>query len=190
MRVHLTATTKMWLLTSLAFFYVIIQYHVSNTWPLPTTGNDLQESEMDTQRRIWLKRIVGDSKLAEEIQNMIGEKVTQDLAYRINRQLLSHSCIFHENESLFNLPVIYIVTPTYRRPEQLAELTRMSQTLMHVQNIYWLLIEDAKEKSQMISNFLNRTGIRFIHLHCKYEFSAEHSFLFYFIKYQLIQKLE
>lgn len=33
------------------------------------------------------------------------------------------------------LPVIYFVTPTYPRREQIAELTRLGQTLMHVRNL-------------------------------------------------------
>ena len=32
---------------------------------------------------------------------------------------------------------LYIITPTYPRPEQLPELTRLSQTLMVFLNSYW-----------------------------------------------------
>lgn len=62
------------------------------------------------------------------------------------------------------LPPLYIITPTYKRPEQLAELTRMSHTLMLVPNIYWLVIEDAKERTPLVTVLLKKTGLRFEHL--------------------------
>lgn len=157
----------MWLLTSLAFFYIVIQYHVSSTWPLPIAsgGNDIQDNKIDLPKRLWLRRIVGDEKFAEEVQNAIGEYTAKDLATRIDRQLTQ--CALQNSTGESAVPTIYIVTPTYRRPEQQAELTRLAQTLMHVENIYWLLIEDAKEKSKMVSQLLKKTGIRSVHLHGK-----------------------
>lgn len=157
----------MWILTSLAFFYIIIQYHVTNTWPLPiNTSNDVNQEDGDPSRKIWLKNIVGDVKTAENIQNMLGEKIAKEMAVKINRNLELHSCLLNSNVTKRedNEPTIYIITPTYRRPEQVAELTRMSQTLMHLQNIYWLLVEDAREKSDVVSRLLKKSGIRFVHL--------------------------
>lgn len=153
----------MWLLTSFAFFYIVIQYHVSSTWPLPISGNnEIQDNEVDAQKKLWLKKIVGDVKFAEDVQNSIGYEKTKELATRISNQF--KHCDFENITREENLPVIYIVTPTFRRPEQQAELTRLAQTLMHVQNIYWLLIEDAKEKSKLVSQLLKKTGIRSVHL--------------------------
>ena len=40
-----------------------------------------------------------------------------------------HPNISHPTDSL---PHLYLITPTYARQEQEAELTRMGQTLMHV----------------------------------------------------------
>ncbi|KAK7789203.1 hypothetical protein R5R35_014111 [Gryllus longicercus] len=61
-------------------------------------------------------------------------------------------------------PTLYIITPTYRRPEQIPELTRMAQTLMHVRNIFWLVIEDANTTTRLVTELLNRTGIPYEHL--------------------------
>ena len=36
---------------------------------------------------------------------------------------------------------IYVVTPTYARLTQKADLIRLSQTLQHVNNIHWIVIE-------------------------------------------------
>lgn len=67
---------------------------------------------------------------------------------------------FNSNE----LPPLYIITPTYRRPEQLAELTRMSHTLMLVPNVHWLVIEDAIETTSLVTQLLRNTGLKFEHL--------------------------
>ncbi|XP_055694462.1 galactosylgalactosylxylosylprotein 3-beta-glucuronosyltransferase I [Lutzomyia longipalpis] len=55
--------------------------------------------------------------------------------------------------------VIYAITPTYYRPVQKAELTRIAQTLMLVPFVHWILIEDAAETSTLVRNVLNRTGL-------------------------------
>lgn len=164
MRIHLTSATKMWILTSLAFFYIIIQYHVSNTWPLPLPTTDI--SQDDTAAKLWIRNLIGDTKMADALYSMTGEKFAKELAVKISRTLEQHSCLVNLNMSNFenNEPPIYIVTPTYRRPEQAAELTRMAQTLMHLPNIFWLVVEDAKVKSEMVSQLLKKTGIRFVHL--------------------------
>ncbi|XP_074095437.1 glucuronyltransferase P [Cotesia typhae] len=62
------------------------------------------------------------------------------------------------------IPPLYIITPTYRRPEQIPELIRMSHTLLLVENVHWLVIEDAKVPTKEVTKFLNRTGLRFQHL--------------------------
>ncbi|XP_033213764.1 galactosylgalactosylxylosylprotein 3-beta-glucuronosyltransferase P-like [Belonocnema kinseyi] len=59
---------------------------------------------------------------------------------------------------------LYIITPTYRRPEQIAELTRMSHTLMLVKNVNWLVIEDAKVATKHVTKLLEKTGLKFVHL--------------------------
>ncbi|KAK9300631.1 hypothetical protein QLX08_006774 [Tetragonisca angustula] len=59
---------------------------------------------------------------------------------------------------------LYIITPTYRRPEQIPELTRMSHTLMLVKNVHWLVIEDAAVATKQVTRLLERTGLKFEHL--------------------------
>lgn len=55
-------------------------------------------------------------------------------------------------------PIIYFVTPTYPRREQIPELTRLGQTLMHVPNIYWILADDTDYCNPVIDKLLNRFG--------------------------------
>ena len=62
------------------------------------------------------------------------------------------------------LPVIYVVTPTYKRPTQAPDLTRVAQTLMLVKQIHWIVIEDATEKSDFVTGLLKRTELSVTHL--------------------------
>lgn len=56
------------------------------------------------------------------------------------------------------LPTIYFVTPTYPRREQIAELTRLGQTLMHVPNIHWIVADDFDGCNLFLDYLLNRFG--------------------------------
>lgn len=79
-----------------------------------------------------------------------------------NHQETTVKTFFQYNNE--TLDPLYIVTPTYRRPEQIAELTRMSHTLMLVKNVIWLVIEDAKVATPQVTTLLERTGLHFVHL--------------------------
>lgn len=68
-----------------------------------------------------------------------------------------------------SLPPLYIITPTYRRPEQLAEITRLGYTLKHVPNLLWLVIEDAVAPTALVTRQLKRIGVPFEHLVGKFE---------------------
>ncbi|KAK8754123.1 hypothetical protein OTU49_012261, partial [Cherax quadricarinatus] len=56
-------------------------------------------------------------------------------------------------------PKIYVITPTYRRPEQVAELTRLAQTLMLVSNLHWLVVEDAVAPTRRVLAFLDSCSV-------------------------------
>lgn len=63
------------------------------------------------------------------------------------------------------LPTIHVVTPTYSRPVQKAELTRLAHTLLHVPNLHWLVVEDAPRRTALTSRLLRDTGLNYTHLH-------------------------
>ncbi|KAG5877263.1 hypothetical protein JTB14_009759 [Gonioctena quinquepunctata] len=63
-----------------------------------------------------------------------------------------------------DLPPIYIITPTFRRPEQLAELTRLSHTLMLVPNVVWLVIEDAYKTNDLVESVLKKSGLKYSYM--------------------------
>lgn len=64
-----------------------------------------------------------------------------------------------------NLPVIYVVTPTHARPHQRAELTRLSQTLLHVPALHWILVEDSAERTTSVADLLAQSELQYTHLH-------------------------
>ncbi|KAJ3209579.1 hypothetical protein HDU82_000565, partial [Entophlyctis luteolus] len=59
---------------------------------------------------------------------------------------------------------IFFVTPTYKRKDQLLDMTRLSQTLMHDKRIYWIVVEDRAMPTMRIRWILERSGLRFAHL--------------------------
>lgn len=62
------------------------------------------------------------------------------------------------------LPPLYIITPTYRRPEQIPELTRLGYTLKHVQNVLWIVVEDSENRTASVTRLLEEIGVPFVQL--------------------------
>ncbi|KAG7261209.1 hypothetical protein CRUP_006934 [Coryphaenoides rupestris] len=63
------------------------------------------------------------------------------------------------------LTTIFVITPTYTRFVQKAELTRLSQTFLHVPQLHWLLVEDSPHKTPLVAGLLARSGLAYTHLH-------------------------
>lgn len=61
-------------------------------------------------------------------------------------------------------PLIFFITPTYQRHTQMADLTRLGQTLSHDKGVYWILVEDAPSTTARIRDLLQRTGLPFAHV--------------------------
>ncbi|XP_069058876.1 galactosylgalactosylxylosylprotein 3-beta-glucuronosyltransferase 1-like [Pleurodeles waltl] len=62
------------------------------------------------------------------------------------------------------LPTIYVITPTYTRPVQKAELTRLANTFLHVRNLYWIVVEDSPRRTNLVANLLETSSLNFTHL--------------------------
>lgn len=90
----------------------------------------------------------------------------QGLTYSLLKRLEAHG-LFVENvrgRGDDNRPVIYVITPTFARPVQKAELTRLAQTFLHVPNVHWILVEDAPQKTALVTRFLETSGLIYTHL--------------------------
>lgn len=60
-----------------------------------------------------------------------------------------------------NLPTIYAITPTYRRPVQKAELIRLAHTFAHVPDFHWIVVEDGNHTSSLVKNLLLKFPLKF-----------------------------
>lgn len=76
---------------------------------------------------------------------------------------IKYSLRFYEEYS--KLPVIYVITPTNNRVEtQLADLTRLRNTLWLVPKLVWILVEDSGHRTHKITRFLEDSQIESVHL--------------------------
>lgn len=50
-----------------------------------------------------------------------------------------------------------MITPTYARPQQKADLIKFANTILHVHKIHWIIIEDAPYKTDLVTRFVQRT---------------------------------
>ncbi|KAM7377473.1 hypothetical protein PAMA_013996 [Pampus argenteus] len=63
------------------------------------------------------------------------------------------------------LPTIFVITPTYARLVQKAELTRLSQTFLHVPQLHWIVVEDSPHKTPLVTDLLVKSSLTYTHLH-------------------------
>lgn len=87
----------------------------------------------------------------------------QGLTYSLLKRLEAHGLLVNRSDR--NRPVIYAITPTFARPVQKAELTRLAQTFLHVPNFHWIVVEDASQKTLLVTRFLEDSGLIYTHLH-------------------------
>ena len=52
-----------------------------------------------------------------------------------------------------------MITPTYARWTQKADLTRLCQTLMHVPSLHWIVVEDSEGKTDLVKRLLGLCGV-------------------------------
>ncbi|XP_017461701.1 PREDICTED: galactosylgalactosylxylosylprotein 3-beta-glucuronosyltransferase 3-like, partial [Rhagoletis zephyria] len=64
---------------------------------------------------------------------------------------------------------IFFITPTYARQVQKAELTRLSHTLLLVENIHWIVVEDAPNRTSLVAKLLAEAKRRQVNR--KFEFT-------------------
>eukprot|EP00980_Cylindrotheca_fusiformis_P027798 scaffold22560_cov135-Cylindrotheca_fusiformis.AAC.9 len=72
-------------------------------------------------------------------------------------------------------PIVYFITPTYKRKTQLVDLVTLSQTLQHDKGVYWIVIEDAEEGSKRVRDILERSGMMFAHGSIESEEEVDHT---------------
>ncbi|CAB03531.2 Galactosylgalactosylxylosylprotein 3-beta-glucuronosyltransferase [Caenorhabditis elegans] len=59
---------------------------------------------------------------------------------------------------------IIVITPTYRRINRMPDITRLSNTLSHVKNLHWIVIEDGVSTVPAVRAVLERTGLSYTYM--------------------------
>ena len=118
------------------------------------------KNEIDTREKLI-------QKLKDQNQKLIDkEKQFKNLARRLAVKLKGkESGTLPKLDS--SIPWIFSITPTYPRFTQKAELIRISQTLQHVTNLHWILVEDSKFRTNLVSKLLQESGLSFTHLNVR-----------------------
>lgn len=66
---------------------------------------------------------------------------------------------------------LYIITPTKQSTVRLADLTRLSQTVAHVPNVYWIVVESGSEADLSVWELLHRKertlGVHYAYIACE-----------------------
>lgn len=114
---------------------------------------DYQEHKKWQEVRSKLEPVIAD------LQDMQG--LTYSLLKKLEAYDLFVKNVRGQNDSR---PVIYAITPTFARPVQKAELTRLAQTFLHVSNFHWIVVEDAPQKTALVTRFLETSGLIYTHL--------------------------
>lgn len=85
----------------------------------------------------------------QEKSALIGTSDTVQCFCDNNKSVLNH-LPFVPNKPIFapDRVIIFIITPTYTRPTQMPDMTRLAQTLRLVPDIFWIVAEDATVKSK------------------------------------------
>ena len=83
---------------------------------------------------------------------------------QIKRGFCSSSMKFEARPYNPQVPILYVITPTYTRREQVIEMTRLSHTLLHVDNVIWVIGEDSDTCSNLVRDLLQKFKMPYAHL--------------------------
>jgi len=61
-------------------------------------------------------------------------------------------------------PQIFVITPTYARPVQRAELVRLLNVFRQVPNLHWIIVEDSSNKTKLVTSILQDFPMNSTHL--------------------------
>ncbi|VDM95425.1 unnamed protein product [Onchocerca ochengi] len=104
------------------------------------------------------------------IQTCIIIYLVDERNYEINESMKTsnNSSMQYINNKNNSNRTIIVITPTYLRFARLADMTRLSQTLMHINQLIWIVVEDAEQLSLPVKQLLDRTGLQYYYLAVKH----------------------
>jgi len=105
-----------------------------------------------------------DSIIKNELHSHLLKTREKELSLRNLREKRN---IIHQEDHKEILPIIHAITPTYKRFNQIPELTRVSNTLKNVKSLHWIVIEDGNKTLPEVNYLLLKSGINFTYLNAK-----------------------
>lgn len=140
------------------YFYLIVFFSACCLLWIIQIGRVVDEKpeiEVQIEKRFRPERIRIESKPLEPDANR-----WKDALKPISSHVDMKSKIQQHTDDL----LIYFITPTFKRPSQLVDLIRLSQTLMHDAAIYWIVVEDSEQCTQRVRDVLIRSKLLFAHI--------------------------
>lgn len=118
---------------------------------------------MKKQEQVFVKSLIKARKNEEELKRNI---------IRLSRELHANNRVKYQSsqpntQNDFNLPTVFVVTPTFKRFVQKAELTRLYQAFKNVRKLHWIIVEDSVDKTHLVANFLKNSGLKYTHLNIR-----------------------
>ncbi|XP_053311453.1 galactosylgalactosylxylosylprotein 3-beta-glucuronosyltransferase 1-like [Spea bombifrons] len=108
------------------------------------------------------KPLLNATQAKEEGPQCVHQHVTRETPVVVRTYVYSRPPPWSQD-----VPTIYVITPTYSRPVQKAELIRLANTFLHVVNLHWIVVEDSHRKTKLVANLLEKAGLNFTHLNAE-----------------------
>ena len=83
-----------------------------------------------------------EMKAAESREAELIEVINQTRREMKKRGLHAELLEFYKANAELDEQTIFMITPTYSRHTQKADMTRLLYTLLHVPNLHWIIVED------------------------------------------------
>ena len=158
--------------------------HTSDPWEMrqalfdvlsedPFTRKGLREElrRIKSQEQTFIANLIKARKTEEELRSYI-DRLSQEL-HRVTTVQRKSSESKEQQDILSDekkLPTVFVVTPTFKRYVQKAELTRISQAFKAAKKLHWIVIEDSVKKTDLVANFLKGSGLKYTHLNVRTPF--------------------
>ena len=122
----------------------------------------MRDKNIETQEIRYMDSI--DSIIKNELHSHQLKTREKELSLRNLREKRN---IIQQEDHKEILPIIHAITPTYKRFNQIPELTRVSNTLKNVKSLHWIVIEDGNKTLPEVKYLLLKSGINFTYLNAK-----------------------
>lgn len=96
--------------------------------------------------------------------NILGLKEVRNPISCLDPEIVDPLLLSNDSVDLSALKTVLAITPTYKRATQKLDLVSLCHTIMHVPNFLWIVIEDSKEKTNLVMNVLRRCEVNSVHL--------------------------